>query len=166
MDTEMGRFFIGQGADGAPVLYDSTELTTHAVIVGMTGSGKTGLGITIIEEALLDGIPCLVIDPKGDMGNLVLNFPDLSPADFRPWIDEAEAERAGNTPDELAAKTAATWKKGLADAGIDRERLNRLREGAEMTIYTPWVGGRGGAERPRLHEIPIPGLGHAGRVDP
>jgi hypothetical protein len=140
MNTEMGRFFIGQGADGDPVLYDSADLTTHGVIVGMTGSGKTGLGITIIEEALLNGIPCLVIDPKGDMGNLLLNFPDLSPADFRPWIDEAEAERAGITPDELAANTAATWKKGLADAGIDRERLNRLREGAEMTIYTPGSG--------------------------
>jgi hypothetical protein len=140
METERGTFFIGQAADGAPVLYDSTDLTTHAVIVGMTGSGKTGLGITIIEEALLNGIPCLVIDPKGDMGNLLLNFPDLSSADFRPWIDEAEAERADVTPDELAAKTAATWKKGLADAGIEPERLGRLREGAEMTIYTPGSG--------------------------
>ena len=140
METERGTFFIGQAADGAPVLYDSADLTTHGVIVGMTGSGKTGLGITIIEEALLNGIPCLVIDPKGDMGNLLLNFPDLSAADFGPWIDEAEAERSDVTPDELAAKTAATWKKGLADAGIDRERLSRLREGAEMTIYTPGSG--------------------------
>jgi len=124
MDTERGRFFIGQAADGTPILYDSTDLTTHAVIVGMTGSGKTGRGITIIEEALLNGIPCLVIDPKGDMGNLLLNFPDMTPADDRPWIDEAEAERAGITPDELAAKTAACDLLGALLGG--RRRSNPL----------------------------------------
>jgi hypothetical protein len=141
MDVEKGQLYIGskpgEGTEVSPVLLDSSDLTTHGVIVGMTGSGKTGLGMGILEEALLNGIPCLIIDPKGDMGNLRLNFPDFDPADFRPWIDESEAARQGIDPEQLAAEIAATWKDGLTKAGIDSERMRRLRDGSEMTIYTP-----------------------------
>ncbi len=141
---KLGAFYIGRGFDAIrnadstePLMYDSRDLTTHAVCVGMTGSGKTGLCISLIEEAALDGIPALVIDPKGDIANLMLTFPGLSPAEFEPWIDAAEAARKGTTPAELAAQTAATWKKGLADWGQDGERVRRLRESADVAIYTP-----------------------------
>ncbi|HEU5113097.1 MAG TPA: DUF87 domain-containing protein, partial [Acidimicrobiia bacterium] len=142
MNIEKGHLFIGlEGGEAKePLVYDSADFTTHGVIVGMTGSGKTGLGITILEEALLNGIPCLVIDPKGDMGNLLLNFPDFAPADFRPWVDEAEAERQGVTADQLAADIASSWKEGLAGSGIAPERMAELRDGAEITIYTPGSG--------------------------
>jgi hypothetical protein len=132
------QLFIGHlsDAEGALAL-DPADLTTHGVIVGMTGSGKTGLGIDLLEDALLQGIPCLVIDPKGDMGNLLLTFPELRPADFRPWIEEAAAAREGITPDELAARTAETWRDGLARSGIEPERISRLRAAAGFTIYTP-----------------------------
>ena len=142
MDIEKGHLFIGHQAGEArePVVYDSADFTTHGVIVGMTGSGKTGLGITILEEALISGIPCLIIDPKGDMGNLLLNFPDFAPAAFRPWVDKAEATRQGVTPDQLAADTASSWQEGLAGSGITAERMVGLRDGTEMTIYTPGSG--------------------------
>jgi DNA helicase HerA-like ATPase len=122
MDVEKGDLFIGLRAGEAkePLVYDSADLTTHGVIVGMTGSGKTGLGITILEEALLNGIPCLIIDPKGDMGNLLLNFPDFAPSEFRPWVDEAEADRQGVTPDQLAADIAISWKRVSPDPGSPR----------------------------------------------
>ncbi len=130
--------FIGHHADGGePLTVEPGDLTTHAVIVGMTGSGKTGLGIDLLEDALLRGIPTLVIDPKGDMGNLLLTFPELRPADFRPWIEEAAAAREGITPDELAERTAQTWRDGLARSGIAPERIARLRAAAGFTIYTP-----------------------------
>jgi hypothetical protein len=106
----------------------------------MTGSGKTGLGIDLIEEALLNGVSCLIIDPKGDMGNLALNFPDLTADDFEPWMDPSTASNEGKTVAELALSTAETWKKGLEGHGIDGERMRRLREGAEVTIYTPGSG--------------------------
>ncbi|HEU5180819.1 MAG TPA: DUF87 domain-containing protein [Candidatus Polarisedimenticolia bacterium] len=139
----LGVFYLGRLLDsaGAPtseaLLYDSRDLTTHAVCIGMTGSGKTGLCLSLLEEAALDGVPAIAIDPKGDLGNLLLAFPDLSPADFRPWIDEGEAARSGIPPEELASKTAETWKKGLAAWGEDGERIRRLREAADFTIYTP-----------------------------
>ena len=135
---EPNELFIGHRLDAdGPLGVDPADLTTHGVIVGMTGSGKTGLGIDLLEDALLQGIPCLVIDPKGDMGNLLLTFPGLRPADFRPWIEEAAAAREGITPDELAAKTAETWRNGLARSGIEPERIGRLRQAAGFTIYTP-----------------------------
>lgn len=141
MDIDKGQLFIGhqtgEGVDGSPVIVEGSDFTTHGVIVGMTGSGKTGLGMGILEEALLNDIPCLVIDPKGDMGNLLLSFPDFQASDFRPWIDEAEAEKQGITPDQLATDTATSWKEGLAKSGIEPERLTKLRDGSEMTIYTP-----------------------------
>ncbi|PAP77740.1 helicase HerA domain-containing protein [Rubrivirga marina] len=138
----LGVFYLGREvADGAvtdvPVLYDAADLTTHAFIVGMTGSGKTGLGIGLLEEAALDGIPVIAIDPKGDLGNLALQFPSLAAEDFRPWIDESEATRDGISPDELAAKTAATWRRGLDGWGQPAERIQRLRDAADVRIYTP-----------------------------
>ncbi len=113
MDIEKGHLFIGHkmGDSNEPLIYDSADFTTHGVIVGMTGSGKTGLGITILEEALLNDIPCLIIDPKGDMGNLLLTFPNFAPADFRAWIDEAEANRQGVTQDQLAADAATPGRR-------------------------------------------------------
>ena len=141
---KLGVFYLGKtqsppdsrAADNL-LLYDSRDLTTHALILGMTGSGKTGLATALLEEAAIDGVPAIVIDPKGDLGNLLLQFPDLQPADFRPWIDEAEALRKGQTPDEYAAATADKWRKGLAEWGQDGERIRRLHSTAEIAIYTP-----------------------------
>ncbi|HYO25678.1 MAG TPA: hypothetical protein VEQ85_12110, partial [Lacipirellulaceae bacterium] len=121
----------------APVLYDSADLTTHAVCVGMTGSGKTGLGLALLEEAALDGIPAIAIDPKGDLGNLLLAFPNLQPADFRPWIDEGAAVREGLSLDELAEQTAAAWRQGLAEWGQDGARVARFKSAVDCAIYTP-----------------------------
>jgi hypothetical protein len=141
---KLGAFYIGREYDpkadalaAEPLMYDSRDLTTHAVCVGMTGSGKTGLCISLLEEAALDGIPALVVDPKGDIANLMLTFPGLAPAEFRPWIDAGEAARKGVTPDELATKTAETWKKGLAEWGQDGERIRRFRDSVDLAIYTP-----------------------------
>lgn len=140
----LGQFYLGRTTDpatGAPtddlLLYDSKDLTTHAVIVGMTGSGKTGLGIGLLEEAAIDSIPSIVIDPKGDLGNLLLAFPELRPEDFRPWIDPTEAAQAGQTVDAAAAATADLWKNGLAKWGQDGQRIARYRGAAEAVIYTP-----------------------------
>ena len=113
------------------------SLTTHGVIVGMTGSGKTGLGVILIEEALRAGLPVLAIDPKGDLTNLCLTFPDLAPADFRPWIDEAQAKNAGQSPDDFAGSQAALWRDGLAGWGLGGTDIGALREQTDFTIYTP-----------------------------
>ncbi len=118
----LGVFYLGRRFDadaGKPtadlVLYDSKDLVTHAIAVGMTGSGKTGLGVAVIEEAAIDGVPVLVIDPKGDLTNLLLTFPDLGPEDFEPWVDADGAARAGRSRQEFAAEQAARWKAGLAE---------------------------------------------------
>ncbi|MFZ0627260.1 MAG: DUF87 domain-containing protein [Acidimicrobiia bacterium] len=138
MEIEKGQFFIGLEPESRqPILLDGSDFTTHGVIVGMTGSGKTGLGIGILEEALLSDTPCLIIDPKGDMGNLLLDFPDLRADDFRPWIDEAAAEKDDKTPDSVAEETARMWEGGLSEIGIGPERMRQLRDNSDMTIYTP-----------------------------
>ena len=133
IDIPAGHLFLGEHLDpgtrkrnGEPVLLEAADLTTHGVIVGMTGSGKTGLGVVLIEEALLAGISTLIIDPKGDLGNLLLTFPELKPDDFAPWVE-------GGDPAEVAKQ----WSEGLADWGIEPSRVAQLRDAAEFTIYTP-----------------------------
>jgi len=140
----LGTLYLGRPYDlGAkkqldqPLLYDAKDLLTHAVCVGMTGSGKTGLCIDIIEEAALDGIPALVIDPKGDLANLLLTFPDLKPADFAPWVNADDAARKGLSPEAYAAEQAELWRGGLEKWGQTGERIRRLRAAAEFTVYTP-----------------------------
>jgi len=141
---KLGVFYLGREFDRTsgkitpdPILYDSRDLTTHAVCVGMTGSGKTGLCLALLEEAAIDGIPALVIDPKGDLGNLLLAFPELSAQQFRPWIDAGEAARKSLSPDDFAAQTAETWRKGLADWDQDPARIARFRDAVDIAIYTP-----------------------------
>ena len=141
--ADRGSFHLGKILDssGKPgpddLVIGSSDLTTHGVVVGMTGSGKTGLAVILLEEALLAGIPALIIDPKGDMGNLALTFPDLSPASFQPWVNASEAQAEGITVEALAEKTATTWREGLAAQGIEPERIQQLRDAADVTIYTP-----------------------------
>jgi hypothetical protein len=141
---KLGSFYLGrvydldaQQAKEELLLYDAKDLTTHAVCVGMTGSGKTGLCISLIEEAALDGIPAILIDPKGDLANLLLTFPDLRPEDFLPWINEDDARQKGLSPEAYAAKQAETWRNGLAAWGQSGERIRRLRESVDIRIYTP-----------------------------
>ncbi|HSE96500.1 MAG TPA: DUF87 domain-containing protein, partial [Methylomirabilota bacterium] len=141
---KLGAFYLGRPYDLASkrprdgwVLYDARDLVTHAVCIGMTGSGKTGLCVALIEEALLDGIPALVIDPKGDLGNLLLTFPGLSPEEFLPWVDPGRAQQRGLTPEAHAREEAERWRRGLAEWGQGPERLARLRASAEFAIYTP-----------------------------
>lgn len=141
---KLGLFYLGKPVDVAtgatidePLLYDSRDLVTHAVCLGMTGSGKTGLGIALLEEAAIDGVPALVIDPKGDLTNLLLTFPDLAPADFEPWVQAEEAQRKGMDVPAYAAAEAAKWKKGLASWEQDGERIARLKKAASFRIFTP-----------------------------
>lgn len=137
---KLGSFYLGKPVDGSPdtpLLYDSRDLVTHAVCVGMTGSGKTGLCLALLEEAAMDGVPAIIIDPKGDLGNLLLTFPELRPQDFRPWIVEGDASRKGVTPDEWAAQQAKLWADGLATWGQDGARIKALKEKADFAIYTP-----------------------------
>ncbi|MCI0398847.1 MAG: type IV secretion system DNA-binding domain-containing protein [Chloroflexi bacterium] len=135
----LGRIFdAGRGeTTGQPLLYDPADLTTHAIIVGMTGSGKTGLCLNLMEEAALAGVPALMIDPKGDITNALLHFPELAPADFLPWIDAGQARRAGKTVEQAATETAARWRQGLAEWDIAPERLRALQEAVHFTVYTP-----------------------------
>lgn len=141
---KLGQFYLGRAHDLATgetspqdINYDAKDLTTHAVCVGMTGSGKTGLCLSLLEEAAIDGIPAICIDPKGDLGNLMLAFPGLTPEEFQPWIDPSEATRKGMSVEEYARKTAEMWKNGLAEWGQGTERIQKFKDSAEVAIYTP-----------------------------
>ena len=141
---KLGVFYLGRPYDwqqkkaqDGVLLYDSKDLVTHAVCVGMTGSGKTGLCLALIEEAAIDGVPAILIDPKGDLANLLLTFPALRPEDFRPWINEDDARRKSLSPDDYAHQQAELWQKGLASWGEDGARIQRLRDAADFAIYTP-----------------------------
>jgi hypothetical protein len=141
---KLGVFYLGRPYDLAAkqakpgwLLYDSKDLVTHAVCVGMTGSGKTGLCIGLLEEAAIDGIPALIIDPKGDLANLMLNFPQLRGEDFAPWINEDDARKKGLSPADYATQQAEMWKKGLGDWGQSGERVQKLRNAADVVVYTP-----------------------------
>jgi hypothetical protein len=146
---KLGVFYLGRTFDVDSgrlqedlLLYDSKDLTTHAVIIGMTGSGKTGLALGLLEEALIDNIPIIAIDPKGDLPNLLLTFPDLAAEQFLPWVDEQEAAAAGLSRQQFAARQSDLWRRGLADWGQGSERIARLRAAAEFAVYTP--GSRAG----------------------
>jgi hypothetical protein len=161
--SERGKLYLGREYDlrkGAiadnPVLYDARHLTTHGVILGMTGSGKTGAGIVLLEEALLQGIPILALDPKGDIANLLLTFPDLRAEDFAPWVDVEGVQRRGVSVEEYAADEARKWQEGLAGWGITGDRIARLRQAAEFTIFTP--GSKAGQPVDVLHSFDAPEL--------
>lgn len=158
---KLGAFYLGRGHDlesgetgPDPLLYDSRDLTTHAICVGMTGSGKTGLCLTMIEEAAIDGVPVIAIDPKGDIGNLLLTFPELRGEDFRPWVDEGAAARKGMDVDAYAQSQADLWRTGLGKWGQDGERIRRMRESVDMAIYTP--GSQSGRPLAALRSLDAP----------
>jgi hypothetical protein len=141
---KLGSFYLGKDYDlknqtllDNYVMYDARDLTTHAVCVGMTGSGKTGLCIDLLEEAAIDRVPAIIIDPKGDITNLMLTFPDLRPEDFRPWINIDDARRKGMDEDEYARNQADSWRSGLASWGQDGERIRMMKETADFMVYTP-----------------------------
>jgi hypothetical protein len=163
VEERLASFYLGQEYDLAEgqmleplVFYDARDLTTHAVCLGMTGSGKTGLGVILLEEAALDGVPSLVIDPKGDMTNLLLTFPDLSPQDFQPWVNPDDARRKNMDLDSYAAQTADLWRKGLEGTGQGPDRIRRLKQAAEFVIYTP--GSSAGRQVSILHTLKAPAI--------
>ena len=141
---KLGAFYLGRGYDLTTkqlqddlVMYDSKDLVTHGAVLGMTGSGKTGLCLALLEEAAMDGIPLIAIDPKGDLGNALLTFPNLSEAEFKPWVNADDARRQGISVDDFAQQQSGLWKKGLADWGQSPDRIRKLRETVDMAIYTP-----------------------------
>ncbi len=169
MDT-YDNFYLGRIVDPKTgeatdqnLLYNPDDLTTHAVVVGMTGSGKTGLCVDLLEEAALKNIPAMMIDPKGDITNTLLHFPDLLPSDFRPWVNPDEARRDGLSIDEAAEKTASLWKNGLAKSGIFPDRLQALKEAARFTIYTP--GSTAGVPLSILNSLKAPDLAWQGNQE-
>jgi hypothetical protein len=157
------QFYLGRAYDSntktttpEKVFYDPADLTTHAVVTGMTGSGKTGLCINLLEEAALAGIPAIIIDIKGDLTNLLLHFPDLAPQDFQPWIDPETARRAGKTMEQLSADAATSWREGLKDWGMAEADLLALKNAAQYAIYTP--GSDSGIPVSVLSSLAAPGL--------
>ena len=170
----LASFYLGQEYDLAQgemldqaVHYDARDLTTHAVCLGMTGSGKTGLGVILLEEAALDGVPSLVIDPKGDMTNLLLTFPDLRPEDFRPWVNPDDARRKDMDLDDLCRPRWPTCgATGWRAPGQGPDRIRRLKEAADFAIYTP--GSSAGRQVSILHTLKAPDavVGHRQRAAP
>jgi len=157
------KFYLGRLYDSTqakvtdqPLQYDPADLTTHAVVTGMTGSGKTGLCIALMEEAALQGIPAILIDPKGDLTNLLLHFPDLAPQDFQPWLDPELARRAGKSVEQASTDAALAWRNGLAEWGVTHERMLALKNAAEFAIYTP--GSDAGIPVNVLSSLAAPGL--------
>ena len=158
---KLGAFYLGRDYDpeaGALLdeltLYDSRDLVTHGVVLGMTGSGKTGLCMALLEEAAMDGVPAVVIDPKGDIANLMLTFPELSAEEFRPWMAPEDAQKKGLSQDELAERTAETWRKGLADWGQGADRVEKLRSQVEINVFTP--GSEAGIPVSVLSSLEVP----------
>jgi hypothetical protein len=158
---KLGQFYLGRSYDPDEkkigddlLMYDSKDLVTHGVVLGMTGSGKTGLCLALLEEAAMDNIPAIVIDPKGDISNLLLMFPDLDAKSFRPWINEDDAAKKSITPDEHAEKTAAMWKSGLAEWGQSPERITQLRDKVNINIFTP--GSKAGIPVSILSSLEVP----------
>ncbi len=141
---QLGSFYLGRGYDVASkqmdddlVLYDSKDLVTHGVVLGMTGSGKTGLCLAVLEEAAMDGIPVIAIDPKGDISNFLLTFPNLAGDEFQPWVNEEDARKMGQNTEDYAAAQAALWTKGLGDWGQSAARIEQMRSKVDINIFTP-----------------------------
>ncbi|MDH4329573.1 MAG: type IV secretory system conjugative DNA transfer family protein, partial [Nitrospira sp.] len=159
---KLGVFYLGRPYDLAAkqakpgwLLYDSKDLVTHAVCVGMTGSGKTGLCLALLEEAAIDNIPAIIIDPKGDLGNLMLTFPGLTGEDFQPWINEDDARKKGLSSSDYAKAQAELWAHGLAGWHQDGARIQRLRDAADIALYTP--GSNAGLSVSILKSFAAPG---------
>ncbi len=158
---KLGSFYLGRSYDLKKseleddlVLYDSKDLVTHGVVLGMTGSGKTGLCLSILEEAAMDNVPAIIIDPKGDIANLMLTFPDFKGSDFRPWINEDDAIKKGVTADEYAEKTAKMWEEGIGSWGQDAERVRSFKEKCDINIFTP--GSKAGIPVSILSSLDVP----------
>ena len=158
---KLGSFYLGRNYDlkkgelkNELTLYDSKDLVTHGVVLGMTGSGKTGLCLSILEEAAMDNIPAIIIDPKGDIANLMLTFPDFKGSDFRPWINEDDALKKGATPDQYAEKTATMWKEGIGSWGQSPERVQQFRDKVDINIFTP--GSKAGIPVSILSSLEVP----------
>ncbi|MFT5906569.1 MAG: hypothetical protein ACI9E1_002179 [Cryomorphaceae bacterium] len=158
---KLGQFYLGREYDlrtseieDELVMYDSKDLVTHGVVLGMTGSGKTGLCIGLLEEAVMDNIPAIVIDPKGDIANMMLAFPDFKGSDFRPWINEDDARKKGRTPDEHAEKTARMWEDGIGQWGQSKERVREFRDKVDVNVFTP--GSKAGIPVSILSSLDVP----------
>ena len=153
---KLGEFYLGRKYDlskketGDLLLYDSKDLVTHGVCVGMTGSGKTGLCIGLLEEAAIDGVPSIIVDPKGDMVDLLLTFPELTAGDFLPWVNQEEAAKEGLSPDDFAKQQAEMWKKGLADWGQDPSRIAQAEERRRLLHLHARLQCRPAGEHPQV----------------
>lgn len=159
----LGSFYLGAEYDlqsgthtGVPLNYEARDLTTHAMCVGMTGSGKTGLCLSLLEEAAIDNVPAILVDPKGDISNLALQFPDLAPQDFAPWLSQEDAQQKGKSITEYAADIAERWKRGIGAWGMSPGRIRMLGESADITLYTP--GSDAGVPINILGSLAAPGL--------